>query len=429
LFVRVRRLFGALWSTRRRAALSCAALLLLSAGAAYGGQALWLGYHLRAAERAHRRRDFRAARDHLTPYLEARPSDAYAHFLAARVARRDGRFDDAEAHLSACRRLHYPDEDVDLERVLLRTARGEAGGEDYLRQRVEAGHADTLMVLEVLIDDYLRNYRLWDALWAMNAYLDRQPDAVPVLLGRAFVWERLFSFADAERDYRRALALDPDNDDARRRFADLLLDHRATAEEAAAEFERLLRRQPDNPAYQFGLARCRRQEGREDEARRLLRGLLEREPPYPGALTEMGRVAAAEDGHGGEAIDWLTRAVAADPHDRQAYTALVNCLRLQGREPEALAAQQALDQLDADLRRIDVLTREALLRPTDPDLRCDLGMLFLRRGQEQEGLRWLGLALEQAPAHAGARRALADYFEGKAKADLAAPHRRFAPRP
>ena len=87
-----------------------------------------------------------------------------------------------------------------------------------------------------------------------------------------------------------------------------------------------------------------------------------------------------------------------------------------------------LERLDADLKRIDELTRAALGRPYDPDLRCELGILFLRNGEEAEGRRWLGLALEQDPAHKGAHRALAEHFEAKGKPELAAPHRRFVPK-
>jgi Tfp pilus assembly protein PilF len=423
LLTRLARLLRAPWSTRRRALLSALALLAL----AYGGRAAWLEYHFRAAERAQERRDFGAARDHLARYLAAYPASGRAHFLAARAARRAGDLDEAEAHLAACRRLDYRPDDVTLERVLLAVGRGEPAGEDYLRECVERGHPDSLLILEVLTDAYLRNYRLLDALAAMNRYLERRPDSVPMLLGRAFVWEKIYAYADAESDYRRALALDPDNEAARRRFAELLLARRGTPDEAAAEYERLHERRPDDPAYLLGLARCRRQAGQTDEARRLLARLLEIDAHYPGALAEMGRVAA-DGGRTREAIDWLKKATADAPHDRVAYSALANCLRLAGDQEEERACRATLERLDADLRRMDELTREALSRPYDPALRCELGVLFLRNGEEAEGLRWLGLALERDPAYRDAHRALADYFEGKGQPDLAAPHRRLAPK-
>jgi Tfp pilus assembly protein PilF len=423
----VQRLFGRLWSTPRRALLSAAVLLGLGAASVAGGRALWLEHHFRAAALAEERRDFRAARDHLEPYLAAYPDSGPGHFLAARTARRAGRLDEADAHLDVCRRLSYRPNDVDLERVLVQVRRGAPHREASLRRLVEQGHPDSLLILEVLIDDYLRNFNLLDARWAMDQYLERRPDEVEVLLGRAFVFEKISAFADAERDYRRALEIDPDNEAGRRRFAELLLTRRGTPAEAAAEYERLRDRAPDNPAYLLGLARCRRQAGQLDEARQLLAELLQREPHFPGVCTEMGRVAA-DEGQTQEAIDWLKKAITEAPRDRVAHSTLLHCLSRAGRVEEEAACRKTLDQLDADLKRLDELMRAALSRPYDPDLRCELGVLFLRNGEEVEGLRWLGLALEQDPAHREAHRALASYFEGKGQPEQAAPHRRFVPK-
>jgi tetratricopeptide (TPR) repeat protein len=425
---RARGLARALWGTRRRAAASALAVLLLLAAAGAGGRRLWLDHLYRAAEAAHERRDFDTALDCLTRYLEADPSSGRAHFLAARAARRAARWDEAEAHLAACQRLDVPKDALALERVLMNVQRGDPSGEPYLRERIDQDHPDTPLILEVLIDEYVRTYRLWDALDALNDFLKRRPDDVKALLGRAYVWERMFYFADAEIDYRRALEVAPDDDEARLRFAVLLLDRRGSPAQAAEQFERLLGRRPDDPRVRLGLARGRRQQGRLDDARRLLDAVLAADPHYPGALTEMGRLAAEEEARTDEAVGWLRKAVADDPHDRQAYTVLLGCLRRAGRDEEARAVQQTLNGLDADLKRLDELTRAALQRPRDPDLRCDLGVVFLRVGQEQEGLRWLGLALEQDPAHKGAHGALADYFERKGQPDRAAPHRRFAPK-
>ncbi len=394
------------WASRRRSAVSILILGGLTAGAAYGGRALWLQHHFRAAEEAQERRDFQTALVDLQPYLAAYPESGPAHFLAARSERRAGRLTEAEAHLDTCRRLRYRPDDVDLERVLIKVRQGEPDLEPYLRERVDQGHPDTLLILEVLIDHYLHNYCLADALGAMNQYLEHRPDDVAVLLGRAFVWERFFSWDEAERDYRQALALDPAHLEGRRRFAELLLTHRGTPDEAAAEYERLLQQGSDNPADQLGLARCRREGGRLDEARRLLTDLLARQSHFPGARTEMGRVAAAE-GQTQEAITWLRQANAETPRDRVAATTLLNCLRLAGRDEEERVCRQTLDQLDADLKRMDELSQRALKHPYDADLRYELGILFLRNGEEAEGVRWLKLALERNPAHARARQALA----------------------
>jgi tetratricopeptide (TPR) repeat protein len=418
--------------------------VVLVAAAAYGGRALWLEHHFRAAEQAAERRDFDGARDHLNTYLAAYPDSGRGHFLAGRVERRAGRFEDAKRHLEKCRQQHYQPEAVDLERRLIQLARGEQDWSSYLHELVEHDHADSLLILEVLIDYYLRNYRLHDALGGLDRYLASRPDDVPALLGRAFVHEKLFSFSDADADYRRALAVDPENEGARRRFAELLVNRTGTPDEAAAEYLRLRERRPEEPAYQLGLARARRSGGQLDEARQLLTDLLRLQPHYPGTLTEIGRVAA-DQGKWEEAVDWLHKAIAEAPRDRVAYSTLLNCLHQldqtkeerkntakalkQGsgdtaRAKEERDCRETLDRLDADLKRIGKLTLIALKDPYNVEVRYELGVLFLRNDEEAEGVRWLGLALEQDPGHAGAHRALAEHFEKKGRPDLAAPHRR-----
>jgi Tfp pilus assembly protein PilF len=60
-------------------------------------------------------------------------------------------------------------------------------------------------------------------------------------------------------------------------------------------------------------------------------------------------------------------------------------------------------------------------------LRCEAGLILMRRGLEAEGLRWLESALAVDPRHAGTHQALADYFERTGDAERAAQHRRLAP--
>ena len=210
------------------------------------------GVYLCAAEQANERRDFDSARDHLTPYLAAYPDSGPGHFLAGRV--------DAAPAISMTRSGTWrfvvvftivPRPSIWSD-CCSRWARGQTDTADYLRELVEQKHADSLLILEVLIDFYLRDYRLFDGLWGLTEYLAQRPDDVPALLGRAFVWEKIFSFADAETDYRQALAIDPNNEGARRRFAELPLECRGTPDEAAAEYQRLRERHPDEPAYILG---------------------------------------------------------------------------------------------------------------------------------------------------------------------------------
>ena len=76
---------------------------------------------------------------------------------------------------------------------------------------------------------------------------------------------------------------------------------------------------------------------------------------------------------------------------------LMLCLRRLGKDDEAREQEKAVEELGKDLERMSALTAALQERPDDPDLRCRIGEVFLRRGEEQEGLRWLNGVLESYP--------------------------------
>jgi tetratricopeptide (TPR) repeat protein len=345
-------------SGRVRRLLPLATLLLL-VGLAVGGWGAWQGRAddlLRRGEQALAGRDYDAARDHLTRYLEARPDDARARLLAARAARRLRRFDEAGADLTRCRQY----------------------GRDA--------------------------YRLYRALDGLNFYLDRRPDDLAALLSRGFVWERLLSFADAAEDYRRAVAAHPDSEAARLKLGEALLVS-ATPAEALEQFQWLHERRPDHGPTRLGLARCRRRLGQTDEARRLLDVLAADHPGRGEVLWERGQMEL-EDGRPAEAELWLRKALAASPHDRRVAFSLARCLARLGR-PDAAEVQARAEQLDKDLHRLDTVRTRVLVRPTDAAAWCEGGLLFLRNGEREEGLRWLRRAVQLDPGCDAARQALA----------------------
>ena len=98
------------------------------------------------------------------------------------------------------------------------------------------------------------------------------------------------------------------------------------------------------------------------------------------------------------------------PHNRKASYNLYRCLRQQRRDDESQEALAQVERIDANLKRLDELTKAVLQSPGDAALRCQVGILFLENGEEQEGLRWLRGALRLDPRCKEARRALAKYM-------------------
>jgi tetratricopeptide (TPR) repeat protein len=399
--------------SRRRLLFSGLWLLALALAGLLAGRHLWALHHLRQAERALERRDHAAARDHLEKHLRVRPGHARARFLAARAARHLGKGDEAAEHLSACRRLGWDEGALRLESLLAAAGRGSPGVEPELRAFLASGpgREDELEALEPLIQRDLDGYRLHQALEGLNRYLELRPTDLHALLGRAFVRERLLYFRDAVDDYRRAVAHHPDNDAARLRLgkAELIA---GTPGEAREQFVHLHRRGRHRPEALLGLGQCARRLGNLAEAKGWLDELLRERPADPEGLWERGQVAW-ESGDLAAAEGLFRQAARAAPHDRKAHASLAQCLRRRGKVGEAEGHQKRAERIDANLKRLDRLTRAVLAAPDDPAPRCAVGLLFLENGQEAEGARWLEQALRLDPGCHEARRALARYARRK----------------
>jgi tetratricopeptide (TPR) repeat protein len=386
---------------------------------------LWADYHSREAERALQRRDFDAAQAHLRLCLEVWRSDPETHFLLARTARRAGSYGDAEQHLSQCKKLGWIPEAIALERALMEAQRDDpADVEGYLLSCVHQDHPDSVLILEALTQGYLRKYRLLQALDCLELWLRRQPDDVQALAWRGETYERMRNDDPAIDDYRRVVGLDPTRDDVRLRMVRLLIEgHRP--DEAVGHCELLYQRQPGNPQAVIGLAVCRREQGRTEEARQLLDLLLAAEPRHPQALTERGKLAL-DAGQLEVAEEWLRKAVAVGPYERDAVYAFCQCLQGKGKQDEVKGWLERLKRIDADRAHMNDLMRALTLAPRDPNLRAEAGVIMLRNGHDEAGLHWLSTALQEQPGCRLAHRALADYFERQGNAAEAAYHRRLA---
>ena len=384
--------------------------LMVMAALAAGGAGLWRHRNeqiLREGEQALEAREYAKAREHFERYLTIRPSAVGARLLAARAARRQKDFEAALEHLRRCREDGGDAEIIDVEYALIAVRQGDDGPVPWLRERARRDDELALTILEGLIQYDLDTYRLRQAQADLDAVLARRPTDLHALLGRGFVWERFLSYADALENYRTAVAAHPDSERARLRLADTLL-MVGSPQEALEHYKWLAERGPERPEVRLGLARCKHRLGQLDEAQALLDALLADAPKYGEALWARGQLAV-EQRRPAEAKAWLQRAYAVIPHDRRVSYSLERvCLEL-GRKDDAVKHGARVAQLDADVRRLDQVRHAVMQRPNDAALRCEAGLLFLRNGERQEGVRWLQLALRLDPSCEAARKALVDY--------------------
>jgi tetratricopeptide (TPR) repeat protein len=373
---------------------------------------VWAEIHSRGAEEALARSllvkgsgPLAEARDHLACCLKVWPNHARLHFLSARAARRAGDQDDAARHLRRAEQLGWVVEAIDLEKALSAVQQGDLDRlEPLLASFVERNHPDRLLILEALVQGCRRNYQLPRGLAYLDAWLEAQPESVRALLWRAELLLLAGRNQDALADYRRAIQLDPQEDEARLKAGELLLAAHQPGD-ALPHFTELLRRQPDQGDALLGLARCHAERGETAEAVKLLDRLLSLQPEHAAALAERGKIAL-DGGNPLDAEQWLRGAARIAPFERETLYNLGRCLAQNGNAREAEECLGRVKRIDEDRKRLDELKTAIMAAPHNADLRCEMGLILLRNGQDQEAARWLRSALREQPGHAAARQAL-----------------------
>jgi len=406
------------WPVRLAAALAVLAL------AGWQGRVQYAAWqHLKAGRAALAAGDPRAARKHLELCLDDWPRSAEAHFLAGRAARKCGDAPAALRHFEAATGLGYDAGEVELERALGALAEGDfVSSEAVVRRALDAKHPAAVEALELLVPALIAEFRLHEAATATQQWVELAPDSARAWKYRADLLERLRNLNEALHAYRRLAELEPANRAHRTTVVRLLLTTGQNPDEAARLAEGLFRETPDDPFTIVQVANCRSLAGRTDEAVAILDELLRTAPAHAPALRLRGRIEANR-GRDAEALPYLRRAAAAEPGSQETLYAIFLCLQRVGTPDEVRAAERAWRECEKDLRRVSELVQQVSRRPDDPDLRCEVGALFLRNGQVAEGVRWLESALRLNPTHVASHTALAAHYEATGRADLAAQHR------
>jgi Tfp pilus assembly protein PilF len=406
----------------------CAAVVIvaLAVGGWWAWRHYWIDGPWRQAQQAWTRNHLLVAKGHLEVGLQRAPRHAGLLLLAARVARRLGEFDAAEQYLSACETLGVDSQVLSLENILLEVQRRgvRADREQSLYSLAQQHPAERALIYEAMAAGYMnvKVMRPPAALDCLNKSLQDMPENPVALRGRGAVHAQMTKVPEAVVDYRKAYELEPEHEPGRVSFADSLYKAGLFAE-ALPLLEELAPRHAGDATVIVALAGCRAAAGQLDKARELLDALLAKQPRHSVALLERGRLEFELD-RPSEAEAWLKKALAADPSDRRANHLLYQCLRLQGKEKEAQEQLAKSERVAADLKRLgEIMTETMNERPNDPDLHCELGVLYLNYGQDRQGLHWLERALEIDPKHRGAHQALATYYARTGQAERAAWHK------
>jgi predicted Zn-dependent protease len=285
--------------------------------------------------------------------------------------------------------------------------------------------------------------------------LASRPGDAELLDSLARGYMRAGRHAEAETVLSRLVELQPDNVEYRRLRveADIKLDRR---EEAFADTQILLLRSPDdmplrrqamNLAFALGhfaeaevycrelmshdafdrhlriiFSDIRRARGDDEEAARVLDGLIQENAQDYGALLARG-ILYDETGNSDRAIPLLRRVYQEDRNRRRTSGyQLALALGKVGQQVEA-------DQVRAEVRRlqnVELFHNAIESRPGDADLQVRLAETLLADGYDQDGLAMLNEVLKKSPSHPKANLVLAAYYEKHGKPALADEYRRRA---
>jgi tetratricopeptide (TPR) repeat protein len=354
------------------------------------------------------------------------PRSVPVHMLAARAARLNGDFDEADAQLKLCIKLEQgATEAIQVEFLLMRVQRGEEDevGPELIALHVDKNSPESPLILETLARAYMHNLRYGPAYNLLTRWIGLAPNSAEPLRWRGWVLERLNDPEHAMKDYERALELEPDLVPVRLRMAEICIE-RKDPPKALVHLDRLRRLCPDRPEVMARMGECRHLQGNAVEARPLLEAAVQQLPNDSALLLHLAQLEM-EQQHPAKAEQWARRALKVDATDTEAEFMLVTSLQAQERWAEAQAALEQHGKDVALLKRVaQVLQQEAEQRRPDPGALAELGVVFLR-SQERVGLYWLHKALERDPGHQRAHEALAEYYEGKGDVAQAAAHRRY----
>lgn len=158
-------------------------------------------------------------------------------------------------------------------------------------------------------------------------------------------------------------------------------------------------------------AECEWNLGRHAGAVALVEAALKADPELPAALYLRGKMYQDEDQFPASVAP-LEKAVRLDPHDHRSRQLLMLAYRQRGDTQRAAEQQKLLEQTLAYREKVTELSKEAVARPWDDQVRCRLGSYCLKLNRVREARMWFHAALACNPQSPMAREELAR-LEGK----------------
>lgn len=345
-------------------------------------------------------------------------------FFAAQAARRSGDPVAAAGLLHAAEQLGWNADEVALERALIAVTAGVSFPrvEPVLRTALAGNSTSVPEAFAVLGTNYLNQYRLLEVEDLCARWVEKYPTDVAARKLQADVLERLHRRGAARDAFARWAELAPDDRTARIGLIRMMLATQAPSTDLMQEFDRLHANGTTDPRILQYLAQVQLAGGNAAAGiatldRAIATGKADAEVYTARAKADLDRGEAAA------ALPFARRAVELDGSSVEALFTWLRCLQQTGATAEAAKVETRWRQTSKDLERVNELGRLIPTSPYSPDLRREMGEIYLRQGHDAEGLRWLESALALKPDHTPTHQTLAEYYSRTGHPTKAAAHR------
>ncbi len=360
------------------------------------------------AERALRERNAEAA----LGWLESIPEwnrVGQTHLLFAKAYRRQGKLDLVREHLLTAWDQGVPVERLELEQWLTLAQSGQIQeAEPHLQQLLQDPGDDAPEICEALVAGYFRNYQIARAMPLLTAWEADFPDDPRPYELRGIWFQDAGRWKEAAATYEKALKRAPDLTRIRRGMA-VCLRELHEYDKAETQFLQCLRETPDDSVLLVAWGELLLASGKIPEARSVLQQVLNSSSENTDARIAMGRVLLM-DGDAKAAIELLEPLYDENPIDSEIQYSLASALQASGASEQAGELFRKVTAAEEQLRHRQELIDSLDHDPNQPEVRYEIAMISMNHVAPEEGLRWLLSVIDLNPRHTASHVALADYY-------------------
>jgi len=334
-----------------------------------------------------------------------------ADFYRATLASRRGQLDEAAGWLRSAASAGYAKDQVRrAQQVLLAQAgRFEELGDDWQRLLASPG-ADADGIYRGFITYALACGLVDDAEKVSRRWQQQSPNRVDPYRFAGLIATIKSDWEAAALAYQGGLQQQPRDSQLLAALAGCLSEQLQFAE-AAQVWQRLLDEAPETIDAVIGLADTRSKLGDASAAKQILISHEALVQKNAAALALLGRICL-EQGNADDAVGWYQRAAEQQPESTDIRRNLAQAHRLAGQPEAAAALEPLIEEGERALSEIRKLNGRLSQQPGDADLRYRLAELTWRWKSRREGLSWMRVVLRVDPAHAEAKRFLAEHGTG-----------------